>query len=64
MPPFSGCLLIGEKPALNALTYNILNVGPQRQCMAELGQVVMSIYSMHKMIDDQCMAAEFRQVVC
>ena len=61
-------MLIGEKLSLNALpvviTYNIHNVGPQRQCMAELGQVVMAIYSMHKTIDDQCMAAEFRQVVC
>ena len=61
-------MLNGKKPAPNTLlvviTYNILNVGPQRQCMAELGQVVMAIYSMHKTIDDQCMAAEFRQVVC
>ena len=56
MPPFSGCLLIGEKLSLNALpvviTYNIHNVGPQRQCKAELGQVVMAIYSMHKRIDN------------
>jgi len=51
VPPFSDCLLVGEKPSLNGLpvvvTYNIHNVGPQRQCMPELGQVIMAIYSRH-----------------